>query len=86
MTERKFPEGIRIFPPNDKAPSFVKGTVIITLEDLTKFWNENKDLISEYKGKGQLRLQLAERKDGKGLNLTVDTYKREASGEPDLPF
>lgn len=82
MTERKFPEGIRIFPPNDKAPSFVKGTVIITLNELVKFCKDNPDLLTEYKGEKQLKLQLVERKDGKGLNLTVDTYKP----KDDLPF
>lgn len=85
MTERKYAEGIRIFPPIKNAPSFVKGSIIITLNELVKFCKDNPDLLSEYKGEKQLKLQLAERKDGKGLNLSIDTYKKEEVKD-DLPF
>jgi hypothetical protein len=86
----EFPKGIRLFDPNPKAPSFVKGTIVITIPELLAYVNENPQLLSDYQGKAQLRLQLLEKKQG-GLNLTVDTFKpNPANGvkEPlsDLPF
>lgn len=76
-----YPKGIRVFPPNEKAPDFVKGTMIITLNELVQFCKDNPGYLSEYNGEKQLKLQITERKDGKGLSFSVDTYKKE-----ELPF
>lgn len=79
---QKFPKGIRIFGPKPTAPSFVKGQIIITLDELNQFCNENKDLLSEYQGQSQLKLSILEKKDGSGLNVVIDTYKPKS----DVPF
>lgn len=78
----KFPKGISIFGPKPNAPEFVKGQVIITLNDLIQFCKDNPDLLTEYKGNKQLKLQILEKKDKTGLNLVVDTYKP----KEDVPF
>lgn len=92
MADQVFPKGIGVFPKHDKAPDFVKGAIVITLNELVTFCKENPGLLTEYKGEKQLKLQLTERKDGKGLNLTVDTYKPqektfvEKQDDASLPF
>lgn len=88
MTEKIHPKGIRTFNKHEKAPDFVLGTMVITLNELIAFCKENADLLSEYKGEKQLKLQILKSKDG-GLKAVVDTYKSEKSvaNEPnDLPF
>lgn len=70
--EKIYPKGIMCFPANDGAPDFVLGKVMITLNDLVQFAKENESLLSEYKGKKQLKLDLL--KGSKGVYLTVDTY------------
>jgi hypothetical protein len=81
--ENKYPQGIRLFGPKENAPSFVKGQMIITPKEFLEWIKANPDFLTEYKGEKQIRLQLLERKDGKGLNLVVDTYKPKEDG---LPF
>lgn len=93
MAEQKiYPKGVMVFAPHEKAPKFVKGTIMITLPDL-KEWlaGEGKDYIGEYKGKPQLKLQILEF-NGK-LSVQVDTYglkKKDDFQVPDsgdsLPF
>lgn len=88
-TERVFPKGVRIFKAHEKAPSWVKGSMVITLNDLVTFCKENPGYLTEYKGQKQLKLQLQESKDGM-LNVVVDTYKRDtvnsSDNGSDLPF
>jgi hypothetical protein len=77
MSENKkiYPEGIRTFKPHEKAPDFVLGSMIITLNDLIKFCKDNPDLLTEYKGNKQLKCKLL---NGKyGVNIEVDTWKPE---------
>lgn len=81
--EKKYPKGIRVFGPKPNAPTFVKGQIIITPNELVQWLKENSDVLTEYKGEKQLRLSLLERKDGQGLNVQVDTYKPKEDG---LPF
>ncbi len=77
--ERIFPKGVFAFKPNDKAPSFVKGSLVITLEDLRAFVNgEGKQYLTEYNGKRQLKLQITENKDNGKFAVTVDTYRKGA--------
>ena len=45
MEEKKgviFPEGVSFFKPREGAPEFVKGNLVITLSELTKFAEEMK--------------------------------------------
>lgn len=78
-----YPKGIRVFAPRDKAPEFVKGQIVIGLNELVKFCKDNPELLSEYKGEKQLKLNLLSGKDG--LYTVVDTYKKDAVKD-DLPF
>ena len=95
MTDKIYPKGLRTFPPHANAPDFVKGTLIITTNELVKFCAENPDLMTEYHGNQQLKCQILE--GDKGLYFQVDTYRRDpnVSQEPqpevdgnnsDLPF
>lgn len=91
--EKIYPKGLITFKPNEKAPDFVKGTLLITINDLVKFCKENTNLLTEYKGQKQLKCQILE--GDKGLYFVVDTWKPEKKKEEpkdnfedvnDLPF
>lgn len=90
--KRIYPKGIIAFAPRDKAPSFVKGSIVITVDQLTEWIEENKQYQSDYKGYKQIRLDISEF-DGK-LSLSVNTFgldlpnQTEQPAEPtdDLPF
>lgn len=85
MADQIFPKGVRVFDPHAKAPGFIKGSIVITLNELVTFCKENPDLLSEYNGQKQIKLQIQEKKQG-GLMITVDTYKKETAPKDDLPF
>ena len=86
MADQILPEGIRFFPKHANAPDFVLGTMVVTLDDLTKFFNDRKDLLTEYNGKKQLKLQLLKSREGK-LYSAVDTYKAQPKADnPTLPI
>jgi hypothetical protein len=68
-----YPKGIRVFNPKAGAKPFVKGSIVITPNELLDFCQANKDLLSEYKDQPQLKLDLLE--GDNGLYLTVNTYK-----------
>ena len=96
MNEKIFAEGIRFFPPGEKAPDYIIGTLVITPNDLIGWLKNNSHLLKEYKDKKQLRLNVSRSKDGKGINASVDTWEpKEGSQAPanftpkkdtDLPF
>lgn len=83
MSEQKvFPKGIVAFSPKESAPSFVKGAIIITVDELKKWLDgdgKQHQVDSRY-GK-QVKLQITEWQ-GK-LNLSVDTYR--PSGQQNSP-
>jgi hypothetical protein len=81
-----YPKGVRVFGPKENAPSFIKGQIIITPSELFDWLKANSDLLNDYKGTKQLRLTLMERKDGTGLNVSVDTYKPKNDIDKDLPW
>jgi hypothetical protein len=74
MAEQIFMEGIRCFPKRENQPDFVIGSMVITIADVLTFFNTRKDLVSQYNGKDQMKLQLLKSKGG-GFYLAVDTYK-----------
>lgn len=76
MSEKIYPQGVIAFAPNKNAPSFVKGSIVITPRDLVDWITANPQLLTEYGGKKQLKLQLLE--GNKGLYMTVDTYVKPA--------
>ena len=85
--DKKFPQGIRVFAPRENAPSFVKGQIIITPNDLFQWLKDNPDLLTDYQGNKQLKISILERKHGGGWNTVVDTYKPQSNGpDKDLPF
>lgn len=85
--EKVFPEGVRAFAPRNGAPEFVKGSIIITPNDLVAWLKKNPDLLNEHEGKKQISLDLLEGK--KGYYLSVNTFKsnsKKAEAADDLPF
>lgn len=87
MQDKIYPKGIRVFSPRQNAPSFVKGSIVITTEELSQFIKENSEHLTDYQGKKQLKLNILE--NSKGLYVTVDTWKgnNEQKGQSnDLPF
>lgn len=74
MAEQILPKGIRFFNKNAKAPDFVIGTLIVTPDDLNAFCIDNPELMTDYNGSKQLKLQVLKSKDG-NLYAAVDTWK-----------
>lgn len=88
MATAIYPEGIRVFSPREKSPDFVKGSIVITPNQLVAWLKANPDYLKDYKGEKQLRLQILDGK--KGLYVAVDTYEAKektfTQPESDLPF
>ena len=80
--EQKFPKGIRAFKPRETAPDFVVTELVIDPKELAQYCNENKALLSDYKGADQLKLTVLKSKDGTKHNIQVNTYKPKS----DVPF
>ena len=71
--EKIKPEGIATFKRNDRAPEFILGTMVISPNVLKKWCEQNKQLMTEYKGEEQIRLTVMSGQYG--LNVCVDTWK-----------
>lgn len=87
MADKIYPEGLRAFAPHSKAPDWVRGTIVITPNDFFSWLKKNENLLTEYKGQKQIRLQLCD--GNKGLYLVVDEYKgkeKVEDSESSLPF
>lgn len=74
MAENILPKGVRFFKKNEKQPDFVIGAAVITINELVTFCKENENLLTEYNGQKQLKLQLLKSKGG-DLYFSVDTFK-----------
>jgi hypothetical protein len=85
MSDVKFVEGLRLFNKHEKAPDFVIGSMVISLNELVKFCKDNPDLLTDYKGTKQLKLQLQKSKQG-NLIAVIDTYKKDDKKDESLPF
>jgi hypothetical protein len=81
MAEKIYVDGLRTFPKRENAPSFVLGTLILTLDDLTAWWKANTQYLTDYQGKDQLKMQITQNDKGK-INFTVDTWKKGDAKEP----
>ena len=80
MADTIYLDGVRMFPPTDGAPDFVKGSGVIAINTLVKFLKANPGYMSDYKGEPQVKFQLL---DGRaGLYFVVDTYKKKAGTAP----
>jgi len=88
MAETVYLEGVRMFPPTDGVPEFVKGAGVIAINILVKFLKDHPDYMSDYKGEPQVKFQLLEGR--KGLYFAVDTYKKKETppdvDNTDVPF
>lgn len=81
--DRIFCKGVMAFKPNEKAPSFVKGSVVITLNDLIEWAKgDGKQYLTEYNGKKQIRLQITENKSDGKYSIAVDTFVPNSSPKP----
>jgi hypothetical protein len=74
MADQTLLKGIRLFAPKPTQPDFVLASGVITLNELVTFGKENPQLLTEYNGEKQLRIQLLKSKDGKPY-IVVDTWK-----------
>ena len=83
MNETIYPKGLRTFPPHAESPDFVKGTLIVTLNELVKFCKENGNLLTEYNSQKQLKCDILE--GDKGLYIKVNTWRPDANQQPETP-
>lgn len=77
--------GIRLFEKKENQPDFVLATGVITPNELLKFVKENPQLLTEYNGEKQIRIQVLKSKAGKPY-VSVDTWKpSETTGQSNSP-
>lgn len=71
MAETKiFPQGITFFAPREKAPTWVKGSVIINMRELVDWVTSNPSVLVEHEKYGkQLKLTVTDK------GMQVDTWK-----------
>ena len=63
------------FKKNEKAPDFVKGEMVINIDQLKDWcYGEGEQYLTEYKGEKQLKCQMLDY-EGK-ISISVNTYKR----------
>lgn len=91
MSETKvYPVGIRMFNKHEKAPDFIIGTMVISIDSLVSFCQDNPHLLTKYKDEDQLKIQIQQGK--KGLTAVVDTWRKEVEktvqpeSDQSLPF
>ena len=85
-----FIDGLNVFTPNEKAPDFVKASLVINPTKLIKWLTDNQDHLNEGEYGLELRTQIKESKQGK-LYASVDTFKptpkvEKVGEEENLPF
>ena len=68
--DKIYPKGISFFQPRENAPTWVKGSIIITPNELFKWLKENESLLTENEKYGkQIKFQVTEK------GLQVDTWQ-----------
>lgn len=85
-----FIDGVNVFAPNEKAPDFVKASMVINPTKLVKWVQDNDEHLKEGEYGLELRAQIKESKQKK-LYVSVDTFKPKPKAETvgeeeDLPF
>lgn len=68
MAEQIYPRGLRVWPPREGAPDFVKGKISIHLETFIEWARKNLD------EKGFIAFDLKDGRDG--IYATLNTYKK----------
>lgn len=70
MVEQKYPKGITFFTPRENAPTWVKGSLVISINQFKEWINSNQELLTEHEKYGkQIKLTITDK------GLQVDTYK-----------
>ena len=85
MADQILPKGLRFFKKNDKAPDFVIGSMVVTPDELNAFCIDNPNLMTEYNGQQQLKVQVLRSKDG-NLYCAVDTWKPSGEATQSAPL
>lgn len=86
--DKKFIQGIRAFKPK---VDFIKAELVISLNELVQFCKENPEMLTDYNGVKQLKIQVKESKDGK-VYVDWNDYKPAqpksdiSKDNGDLPF
>jgi hypothetical protein len=87
MADIIYPKGLRVWPPRENAPAFVKGKISIHLETFKEWAQKHLD------EKGFIAFDLKEGRDG--IYTSLNTWKRDVLPEPqvesgpnpdDIPF
>jgi hypothetical protein len=76
MAEQIFPEGMRLWPPHERAPEFIKGNLSVHVETFTQWAQQHTD------AKGFVKLDLKESRD-KTLYLALNTWKKDETRSDD---
>jgi hypothetical protein len=76
MAETIYPKGLRVWPPRDNAPSFVKGKISIHLETFTEWAKQHVD------ENGRIAFDLKDGRDG--IYASLNTWKRDVVPEPQV--
>ena len=74
MADIQWTDGVRIFPPNENAPDFVKGDIVINPEQAIA-WLKKQN--------GTVRLELKTKKSDGSLNAHVKQKPQRQSGADD---
>lgn len=83
MNDTPLPQGISFFPPRQKAPDFVIGSISINPEKFIQYLNEQ-----ERDEKGYVKFNVQNSKAGKPY-VSLDTWKttgKKAGTDEDIPF
>ena len=76
MAEKKFVKGFRCFPKKQNQPEWVIGDLVVDVDSFAEFIRDNKDSLTEYQGKRQLKCQITKSRDG-GISVSVNDWKPE---------
>ena len=75
MSNVIFADGFNVYSPNEKAPDFVKGAVVIDIKKFKAWLASNANyIVTDNNGNDVLRMQIKESQQGK-LYASVDTYQ-----------
>ena len=75
MSNVIFADGFAVYSPNEKAPDFVKGSIVINIKQFSKWIADNANYITtDNNGNDVLRMQIKTSQQGK-LYASVDTYQ-----------
>jgi len=96
MADQVLLKGIRLFKKKDNQPEFVLAGGAITMNEIFTFAKENPNLVTEYNGQKQIKIQILRSKEGNPY-IAVDTWQPTQVNptvdntvlpetDPDLPF